>query len=53
MGALVWADLNRSYKRPQEAPTRPVPITTDPLAALCAPVERIEPVAEKGVPAHA
>jgi hypothetical protein len=52
MSALVWADLNRSYKRPQAAPTRPVPITADPLAAIAAPVERAKPVAEKGVPVH-
>lgn len=50
LGALVWADFNRSYKRPQFLPTRPIPITAEPLAVPSTPVE---PVAEKGVPAHA
>jgi hypothetical protein len=53
IGALVWADFNRSDRRPQAAPTRPVPITADPLKALSAPIHQTGPVPRKGVPANA
>lgn len=54
MTALVFADaINRGFDRPVTPPTRPIPITAAPLAALAAPAEQTEPVAEKGVSVHA
>lgn len=54
IGALVWADMNREYRRPEPSPTRPVPIEARPLAALVADEAfTAEPVNEKGVAVHA
>jgi hypothetical protein len=52
MGALVWADFNRSYRRPEASPTRPIPVTTDSLVRPTDPSVQVESVAEKGVPNH-
>jgi hypothetical protein len=54
MGALVWASMNRDYKRPDSTPTRPVPIEDRPIAALVLDeTVTAEPAIEKEVPAHA
>ena len=53
MGALVWASMNRDYKRPASSPTRPIPIEARPIAALVSPeTERVVAGQGKEVPAH-
>jgi hypothetical protein len=54
IGALVWAERNKGYRRPSPSPTRPVPIESRPLAALVADdAVTAEPAEKKGVPSHA
>jgi hypothetical protein len=61
VGALVWADMNRNYKRPGSLPTRPpLPVDPEPIAIKARSIASLvadeavtaEPVNEEGVPAH-
>lgn len=53
VGALVWADMNCEYRRPNPSPTRPVPIESRPIAALVAEeAMTAEPVNQKGIQSH-
>jgi hypothetical protein len=42
MSALVWADMNRSFRRPESPPTRPVPLAVPSMEVL--PGADTEPV---------
>jgi hypothetical protein len=53
MGALVWADFNRSYNRPDPRPTRPVPVETRSVGALVADETVAGATEEKGEAVHA
>lgn len=62
LGAAVWFDMNRSYKRPGSLPTRPpLPVDPEPIAIEARPIAALitdeamtaEPVEEKGARTHA
>jgi hypothetical protein len=53
MSALVWADMNRGFRRPGSSPTRPVPIEVRPTKALSVSIAETVTEAKKEVLQHA
>jgi hypothetical protein len=53
MSALVWADMNRAFRRPESPPTRPVPVDARPIAALSESIAEAVADAEKEALQHA
>jgi hypothetical protein len=53
LGALVWADMNRGFSRPESPPTRPAPVDARPIAALSDSVAEAVADADKEVMQHA
>jgi hypothetical protein len=52
VGALVWAEMNRSYRRPDPWPTRPVPVETRSIGALVADETAAGVAEQKGSLSH-
>lgn len=53
MSALVWADMNRGFRRPGSPPTRPAPLSVPSISALPESIAGAVAAIEEEVSQHA